>query len=89
VAFNKLAINDRFGRDMKLANGNVASRILPVKIYDLDPEDKILLEMNLGHTTICGVHLQVARVNRPLKPDDSRSENLNHTYYRDQINNGK
>ena len=25
-------------------------------------------------------------VNRPLKPDDVRSENLNHTYYRDQIN---
>jgi hypothetical protein len=25
-------------------------------------------------------------VNRPLKPDDSRIENLNHTFYRDQIN---
>ena len=25
-------------------------------------------------------------VNRPLKPDDSKSENLNHTFYRDQIN---
>ena len=62
VAFNKLAINDRFGRDMKLANGNVASRILPVKIYDLDPEDKILLENEFGGTLpVCGVHLQVAR----------------------------
>ena len=25
-------------------------------------------------------------VNRPLKPNDERTENLNHTYYRDQIN---
>jgi serine/threonine-protein kinase len=25
-------------------------------------------------------------VNRPLKPNDERAENLNHTYYRDQVN---
>jgi hypothetical protein len=87
VAFNKLAMNDRFGRDLKLANGNVASRILPLKIYDLDPEDKILLENELG-STLRSVEFifKSPGVNRPLKPDDSRSENLNHTYYRDQIN---
>ena len=28
------------GRDIKLSNGNVASRILPIKIHDLDAEDK-------------------------------------------------
>src|SRR5262245_11585526 len=38
-AFNKLAKEDRFGRDIKLRNGNVACRILPVKIHELDPED--------------------------------------------------
>ena len=85
--FNKLAINDRFGRDMKLANGNVASRILPVKIHDLDPEDKILLENEFGGTLRSVEFIfKSPGVNRPLKPDDSRSENLNHTYYRDQIN---
>ena len=87
VAFNKLAINDRIGRDMKLANGNVASRILPVKIHDLDPEDKILLENEFGGTLPAVEFIYKSPgVNRPLKPDDSRSENLNRTYYRDQIN---
>ena len=87
VAFNKLAMNDRFGRDLKLANGNVASRILPLKIYDLDPDDLILLENELG-STLRSVEFifKSPGVNRPLKSDDSRSENLNHTYYRDQIN---
>jgi len=46
-AFNKLAKEDQFGRDIKLSNGNVTSRILPVKIYDLDPEDKTILENEL------------------------------------------
>ena len=72
---------------MKLANGNVASRILPVKIYDLDQEDKILLENEFGGTLPSVEFIfKSPGVNRPLKPDDSRSENLNHTYYRDQIN---
>ena len=48
VAFNKMAKEDQFGRDIRLASGNVASRILPVKIHDLDPEDKTLLENELG-----------------------------------------
>ena len=47
-AFNKMAKEDLFGRDIKLGNGNVASRILPVKIHDLDIEDSYLLENELG-----------------------------------------
>jgi hypothetical protein len=31
-AFNKLAKEDQFGLDIKLGSGNVASRILPIKI---------------------------------------------------------
>src|SRR4030042_6515744 len=46
-AFNKLTREDRFGRDIKLTSGNVASWILPVKIHDLDPEDETLLENEL------------------------------------------
>src|SRR6267143_7011648 len=42
--FNKMAKDDHFGRDIKLSHGNVASRILPVKIHDLDTEDATLLE---------------------------------------------
>ena len=50
VAFNKLAKEDQFGRDIRLLNGNVASRILPVKIHDLDSEDKALLENEIGRS---------------------------------------
>jgi len=86
-AFLKQAARDRFGLKIKLTGGNVASRILPVKIHNLDPEDKSLLESEMG-----GVLRPIefiyksSGVNRPLKPNDSRTENLNHTYYRDQIN---
>ena len=76
-----------FGRDIKLANGNVASRILPVKIHDLDQEDKATLEEELGGVLRCIEFIyKSAGVNRPLKPNDDRAQNSNHTYYRDQIN---
>jgi TolB-like protein len=87
VAFNKMAKEDLFGRDIRLAGGNVASRILPVKIHDLDSEDKTLLENELGGVLRSIEFIYKASgVNRPLKPNDERTENLNHTYYRDQIN---
>jgi TolB-like protein/Tfp pilus assembly protein PilF len=88
VAFNKMAKEDQFGRDIRLAGGNVASRILPIKINDLDPEDKTLLENEIG-----GVLRSIefiyksAGVNRPLRAnEDHPQDNLNKTYYRDQIN---
>ena len=87
TAFNKLAKEDQFGRDIRLTSGNVASRILPVKIHDLDLEDKALLENELGGVlrSIDFIY-KASGVNRPLKPKDERTENLNHTYYPDQIN---
>jgi TolB-like protein len=86
-AFNKLSKEDQFGRDIRLAGGNVASRILPIKINDLDPEDKTLLENELGGVLRSIEFIYKASgVNRALKPNDERAENLNHTYYRDQIN---
>jgi hypothetical protein len=82
-----MAKEDQFGRDIKLTSGNVASRILPVKIHELDAEDKILLENELGGVLRSIEFIYKASgVNRPLKPNDERSENINHTYYRDQIN---
>jgi TolB-like protein/thioredoxin-like negative regulator of GroEL len=86
AAFNKMA-EDQFGRDIRLAGGNIASRILPIKIHDLDQEDKTLLENELGGVLRSIEFIYKASgVNRPLKPNDERTENLNHTYYRDQIN---
>src|SRR6478752_1672126 len=48
IPFNKLAKEDQFGRDVKLSNGNVASRILPVKIHELDTDDKTIIENEIG-----------------------------------------
>jgi TolB-like protein/Tfp pilus assembly protein PilF len=86
-AFNELAKVDQFGRDIRLASGNVASRILPIKIHDIEPEDKILLENELGGVLRCIEFIyKSAGVNRPLNPSDNIDKNLNKTYYRDQIN---
>jgi len=86
-AFNKIAKEDQHGRDIKLASGNVCSRIIPVKIHEIDTIDTELIENELGCRLrsidfICSS----AGVNRPLKPDDNPDKNLNKTFYRDQIN---
>lgn len=76
-----------FGRDIKLSNGNVASRILPIKIHDLDSEDKILLESELGGVLRAIEFIyKESGVNRPLKPSDNKNENQNKAEYRNQVN---
>jgi TolB-like protein len=87
-AFNKLAKESRFGRDIKLASGNVASRILPVQIHDLDAEDKKLVEDELGgHLRGIEFIYKEPGVNRPLRSnEDHPDNNLNKTFYRNQIN---
>jgi TolB-like protein/tetratricopeptide (TPR) repeat protein len=87
IAFNRMCKEDLLGRDIKLDNGNVASRILPVKIHELDKSDIQLIENELGSVLrSIDFIFKSPGVNRPLKTDDGRVENLNHTYYRDQIN---
>lgn len=88
VVFNEMSKEDQFGRDIKLAGGNVASRILPIKIHDLDPEDKTLLENELGGVLRCVEFIYKSPgVNRPLRAnEDHPQDNINKTYYRDQIN---
>ena len=87
VAFNKLAKEDQFGRDIKLSNGNVASRILPIKIHDIDTEDKSIIENEIsGVLRAIEFILKSSGVNRPLTSSDKREENLNKTLYRDQVN---
>jgi len=88
VEFNKLAKEDQFGRDIRLSSGNVASRILPIKINELDPEDKTLLENEIGGVLRCIEFIyKSSGVNRPLRAnEDHPQDNLNKTYYRDQIN---
>ena len=87
-AFNKLAKEDKFGRDIKLSNGNVASRILPIKIHDLDDEDKTLLENELGGVLRAIEFIfKSPGVNRPLRANEEHpQDNVNKTFYRDQVN---
>jgi TolB-like protein/Tfp pilus assembly protein PilF len=88
VTFNKIAQEDPIGRDIRLSNGNVSSRILPVKIHDLDPDDNKLLEDVIGGTlrSIEFIYRSPG-VNRPLLThEDHPYDNLAKKYYRDQIN---
>ena len=75
------------GRDIKLSNGNVASRILPIKIHDLDAEDKAIIENEIGGVLRAIEFIyKEAGVNRPLKSTDSKTDNQNKTDYRNQVN---
>jgi len=86
-AFNRMAKEDQLGRDIRLTGGNVASRILPVRINELDPEDTDLIEKELGGVLRAVEFIyKEPGVNRPLKRDDDEKTNLNKTRYRNQIN---
>ena len=87
-SFVEQASNDQYGLKVKLPNGNIACRVLPIRIYDLDPDDNKLYESVLGGK-LRGIDFiyKSAGVNRPLRlKEDNPQENLNHTVYRDQIN---
>jgi len=86
-AFNKLAQEDEFGRDIKLSNGNVTSRILPIKIHDLDVEDQSTIESEIGGVlrAIEFIYKEPG-VNRPLTSSDHKHDNQNKTDYRNQVN---
>jgi len=86
-AFVEIASGDRFGLKVKLPAGNVASRVLPVQIHELKPEDRSLVEEALGGflRSIEFVYSEPG-VNRPLKPEDSADKNLHRISYRNQIN---
>ena len=87
LVFKNLAKEDQVGLKIKLVNGNVTSRILPVKINNLDEDDKKLLEGELGPLRSIDFIFRSPGVNRPLRPhEEEPKSNLNHTLYRDQIN---
>ncbi len=86
-AFNKMALQDSLGRDIKLKDGNVASRVLPIAIHNLDAEDRNLFETELNSKLrSIDFIFRSPGVNRPLRPDDNRQDNANGLFYRDQVN---
>jgi hypothetical protein len=87
VVFNKMAAEDQFGRDVTVATGYVCSRIIPIKIHELDISDTELIENELGcRLRSIDFLYSEAGVNRPLKPADIPDRKLNRTTFRDQIN---
>ncbi len=85
--FVEQASQDQFGLKVKLSGGNVANRILPIQIHDLKPEDKSLVEKELGgFLRAIEFIYKESGVNRPLTPKDSEDKNTNKTNYRNQIN---
>src|ERR1035437_683289 len=86
-AFVEEASKGPLGLKVKLPNGNIASRVLPVRIHDLDAYDIQLCESMLGGV-LRGVEFiyKEPGVNKPLTSEDDEKKNLNKTKYRIQIN---
>ena len=79
---------DSFGTSIILPNGNTSSRVIPVKIHDIDTEDVKLLESELsgGLRSIDFIYREKG-INRPLHPtDDDKHDNPQRPMYRNQIN---
>jgi hypothetical protein len=86
-AFVELASKDQFGLKVKLPGGNVASRVLPVRIHELDNTDSKEIQSVLGGM-LRGIEFiyREPGVNKPLTKDDEDKKNLSNTKYRIQIN---
>lgn len=86
--FVKQAAQEDFGLKISLYNGNISSRVLPVRINELNTNDTKLVESIVGGP-LRGIDFiyRSQGVNRPLRQiEDHPQDNLNKTYYRDQIN---
>src|SRR6478736_7643940 len=87
IPFRELASTDPFGLKVKVANGNVTSRIIPVRLHELDSQDLIFLEKELGGILrAIDFTYTSSGINRPLIRSDKREDNFNKTFYKDQVN---
>lgn len=87
VPFCQMARHDTVGSVVQLSNGNVASRVLPILVHDIGESDRKLFEGVTGNLLRpVEFVFRSPGVNRPLTPEDERSENQSKTIYRDQIN---
>ena len=87
LPFKKQAQGDALGLKVKLQNGNVSSRILPVRIHELDNEDRQQIETELGGMLRpVDFIYRSSGVVRPLLANEiDPKSNQEHTYYRDQV----
>jgi Tol biopolymer transport system component len=88
LAFIKLATEDKLGLKTKVGGGNTASRVLPVRIHEMDAQDKKLFEEATGGIMrpIDFIYKE-AGVNRPLRANEENpGKNQNKIFYRNQVN---
>ena len=88
LKFKEEASMDKLGMNIRLPNGNSASRILPVNIHELEPDDLKLLESELsGDLRSIDFIYRDHGINRPLRPaDDNLHPEAGRVLYRNQIN---
>ena len=87
LPFLKLASEDTIGMMVRLATGNVASRVVPVCIHEIEPADQALLEKEIGHLRSVDFIFKAPGVNRPLRDHEERPfDNHKPIFYRNQIN---
>ena len=88
LTFKSEIIEDKIGPQVMAPNGQATSRILPVKIHDIDIDDVRLLEKELlGDLRSVDFIYREAGVNRPLRPaDDELAMGKTGVLYRNQIN---
>ena len=80
LVFKKLCSEDQFGMKVKLQNGNVSSRILPVCIHDLDVADRQTVENEIGPIRSVDFIFRSPGVNRPLTPPTNVKTILQKSY---------
>ena len=88
LTFLNEADRDSIGKTVRTISGNVVSRVLPIKIHDIEADDVRLLERELGGImrSIDFIY-QDAGVNRPLRSkDDDLSGVQTKLLFRNQIN---
>jgi hypothetical protein len=88
LTFLSEAEKDTIGINVRTVSGNVISRVLPIKIHEIEPDDVRMLERELGGVmrSIDFIY-QDAGVNRPLRSkDDDLSGAHTRLLFRNQIN---
>jgi TolB-like protein len=88
LVFRDQSRSDELGPTITLRNGNAASRILPIRIHELDDQDKVLFEKETGSPLrAVDFVFRSPGVNRPLRAKDDEVKEISHSlFYRDQIN---
>jgi len=87
LPFLEFATHDAFGLNVRLDYGNVARRVLPVRIHEIDLVDKKLFEDHIGGVMRPVDFIYHSKgVNRPLNTQDDKLMEPGKILYRDQIN---